>query len=97
MKKGDHLFLVDGSGYIFRAYHALPPLSRKSLDELATFFDPIGGSYHNPLDAAYATETPAQLARELRILDEDPQTDFVTMDLYHLIMSPQRIRETVHP
>ncbi|MEJ5901036.1 DNA polymerase I [Ochrobactrum teleogrylli] len=30
MKKGDHLFLVDGSGYIFRAYHALPPLTRKS-------------------------------------------------------------------
>jgi DNA polymerase I len=30
MKKGDPLFLVDGSGYIFRAYHALPPLTRKS-------------------------------------------------------------------
>ncbi len=30
LKKGDHLFLVDGSGYIFRAYHALPPLIRKS-------------------------------------------------------------------
>jgi DNA polymerase-1 len=30
MKKGDHLFLIDGSGYIFRAYHALPPLTRKS-------------------------------------------------------------------
>ncbi|MBX9777469.1 MAG: DNA polymerase I [Xanthobacteraceae bacterium] len=29
-KKGDHVFLVDGSGYIFRAYHALPPLNRKS-------------------------------------------------------------------
>jgi len=28
--KGDHVFLVDGSGYIFRAYHALPPLNRKS-------------------------------------------------------------------
>jgi DNA polymerase-1 len=25
-----HLLLVDGSGYIFRAFHALPPLSRKS-------------------------------------------------------------------
>ncbi len=25
-----HLVLVDGSGYIFRAYHALPPLTRKS-------------------------------------------------------------------
>jgi DNA polymerase-1 len=30
LRKGDHLFLVDGSGYIFRAYHALPPLTRKS-------------------------------------------------------------------
>ena len=30
MKQGDHLFLVDGSGYIFRAYHGLPPLTRKS-------------------------------------------------------------------
>jgi len=26
---GDHLYLIDGSGYIFRAYHALPPLTRK--------------------------------------------------------------------
>jgi DNA polymerase-1 len=25
-----HLFLIDGSGYIFRAYYALPPLYRKS-------------------------------------------------------------------
>jgi DNA polymerase-1 len=30
LKKGDHLFLVDGSSYIFRAYHALPPIARKS-------------------------------------------------------------------
>src|SRR5262245_5707818 len=30
LKKGDHVFLVDGSSYIFRAYHALPPLTRKS-------------------------------------------------------------------
>src|SRR5215467_6610067 len=29
-KKGDHVFLVDGSSYIFRAYHALPPLNRKA-------------------------------------------------------------------
>jgi len=28
--KGDHLYLIDGSGFIFRAYHALPPLTRKS-------------------------------------------------------------------
>lgn len=30
MKNGDHLFLVDGSGFIFRAFHALPALTRKS-------------------------------------------------------------------
>ncbi|MDT8344439.1 MAG: DNA polymerase I [Thermohalobaculum sp.] len=28
--KGSHVYLIDGSGYIFRAYHALPPLTRKS-------------------------------------------------------------------
>ncbi len=28
MSERDHIFLVDGSGYIFRAYHALPPLTR---------------------------------------------------------------------
>jgi DNA polymerase-1 len=30
LKKGDHIYLIDGSSYIFRAYHALPPLTRKS-------------------------------------------------------------------
>jgi DNA polymerase I len=30
LKESDHLFLVDGSSYIFRAYHALPPINRKS-------------------------------------------------------------------
>src|SRR3982074_3773483 len=29
-KKGDHVFLCAGSGSIFRAYHALPPLTRKT-------------------------------------------------------------------
>jgi DNA polymerase-1 len=28
--KGSHIYLIDGSGYIFRAFHALPPLTRKS-------------------------------------------------------------------
>ena len=30
IKKNKHYYLIDGSGYIFRAYYALPPLTRKS-------------------------------------------------------------------
>jgi DNA polymerase-1 len=30
INKTDHFYLIDGSGYIFRAYYALPPLTRKS-------------------------------------------------------------------
>ena len=30
MNDKKHIYLVDGSTYIFRAYHALPPLTRKS-------------------------------------------------------------------
>lgn len=30
VSSGDHLYLIDGSGYIFRAYHAIPPLNRTS-------------------------------------------------------------------
>jgi acyl-CoA synthetase (NDP forming) len=70
----------------------VPPLAAESLDELATFFDPIGGSYRNPLDAAYATETPAMLARELDILERDPNIDAIAVDLFGTIMSMRRIR-----
>jgi len=76
------------------ARHGLrvPPLTQASLEELATFFDPIGGSYQNPLDAAYATETPAMLARDLDVLDRDPNVDFVVMDFFSLIMSAHRVQ-----
>ena len=76
------------------ARHGLrvPPLAQASLDELAAFFDPIGGSFQNPLDAAYATETPAMLARDLDVLDRDPNVDFVAMDFFSMIMSAHRVQ-----
>jgi acyl-CoA synthetase (NDP forming) len=70
----------------------VPPLTQTSLDELATFFDPIGGSYQNPLDAAYGTETPKMLARDLDVLDRDANVDFVAMDFFSMIMSPHRVQ-----
>ena len=63
-----------------------------SLAELATFFDPIGGSYRNPLDAAYATETPAMFARDLDILERDPNIDAIAVDFFGTIMSTKRLR-----
>jgi acyl-CoA synthetase (NDP forming) len=70
----------------------VPALSAASLAELATFFDPIGGSYRNPLDAAYAIHEPAMLGRELAILDRDPNIDFVAMDLFQNMMSALRLK-----
>jgi acyl-CoA synthetase (NDP forming) len=98
--RGGVLILTGGQGIevtdmLCRNGLRVPELSKQSLDELASFFDPIGGSYHNPLDAAYTIETPALLARQLGILDRDPNTDFVTMDLYGVFMSPQRLTSTI--
>jgi len=70
----------------------VPALSQAGHAALAEFFDPIGGGFHNPLDAAYAMETPAMLARELDILDRDANIDFVLMDFFQTIMSPRRLQ-----
>ncbi len=59
--KGHHLYLIDGSAYIFRAYHALPPLTRTS-DGL-----PVGavagfcGMLHKMV-SGFGTKGPTHLA-----------------------------------
>jgi acyl-CoA synthetase (NDP forming) len=70
---------------------SVPRISEKSIAELETFCDTIGGSCLNPLDAAYMLESPEMLERELRILDEDANTDFVAMDLFANIMPVARL------
>jgi DNA polymerase-1 len=74
------LYLVDGSGFIFRAYHALPPLTRKS-DGL-----PVGAvsGFCNMLwkllvDMKSAPDAPTHLAV---IFDHSEKT--FRNDLYHL-------------
>ena len=65
MSNQKHLFLIDGSGYIFRAYYALPPLPRKS-DGL-----PVGAvsgfcnmlySFLEKARAGNSMDTPSHLA-----------------------------------
>ena len=38
MKKHNRLILIDGSGYIFRAYYALPPMNRKDGTPVSAVF-----------------------------------------------------------
>ncbi|MGI9373428.1 MAG: DNA polymerase I [Hyphomicrobiales bacterium] len=63
MKSGDHIYLVDGSSYIFRAYHALPPLSRKSdglpVGAVSGFCNMLNKLLH---DAAKGDDAPTHLA-----------------------------------
>ncbi len=62
VKPGDHLILVDGSSYIFRAYHALPPLTRKSdglpVGAVAGFCNMLWRLMRDRIDG----ETPTHLA-----------------------------------
>ncbi len=69
--KGSHVYLVDGSGYIFRAFHALPPLTRPS-DGL-----PVGAVHGfcamlwKLLRETKAAETPTHIAV---VFDHSEQT-----------------------
>ena len=39
-----HVFLIDGSGFIFRAYHALPPMTRPDGTPVNAVFGCVGKS-----------------------------------------------------
>ncbi|MSQ25764.1 MAG: hypothetical protein EXR49_05780 [Dehalococcoidia bacterium] len=60
----------------------VPRLSPRSLAELGTFFNVVGGSCENPLDSAYMVGTPEAMSRLLGILEADENTDFVCLDLF---------------
>ena len=75
-KKGDHVFLVDGSGYIFRAYHALPPLNRKSDGLQVNAVLGFCNMLWKLLRDMKPEEQPTHLAVDLRQVREDlPQRD----------------------
>ncbi len=62
----------------------IPALSESSYDELKTFFNIIGGSYRNPLDAGGTIgigQDPGNLDRMLDILERDPVIDAVVLEI----------------
>jgi acyl-CoA synthetase (NDP forming) len=62
----------------------IPTLSESSYDELKTFFNIIGGSYRNPLDAGGTIGGGINLGnldRILSILDRDPVIDAIVLEI----------------
>jgi acyl-CoA synthetase (NDP forming) len=62
----------------------IPALSDTSYDELKTFFNVIGGSYRNPLDAGGtigAGHHQGNLDRILEILERDPVIDAIVLEV----------------
>ncbi|MGO9607452.1 MAG: acetate--CoA ligase family protein [Candidatus Binataceae bacterium] len=62
----------------------IPALSESSYEELKSFFNVIGGSYRNPLDAGGTIGSgvhPGGLDRILKILDADPAIDSIVLEI----------------
>src|SRR6202021_849530 len=82
LKRGDHVFLVDGSSYIFRAYHALPPLSRKSdglqVNPVLGFCNMLGKHVREACERG-ATATIVSSDKDLMQLVTDCVTMYDTM------------------
>lgn len=60
----------------------VPLLTKKSYDELAGFFNVIGGSYRNPLDVSWNFQSTDMVTRLLTILDHDENVDFLGLEMF---------------
>jgi acyl-CoA synthetase (NDP forming) len=80
MTGGQSVFITDTFA---SAGMDVPALSQASYDELGTFFNTIGGSYRNPMDAAGTIMGPGEgnLVRILDILDRDPAIDLIVLEI----------------
>ncbi|MDP2919380.1 MAG: CoA-binding protein [Dehalococcoidia bacterium] len=79
--KGNRVVIAGGSGghsvvaadIFAREGLSVPPLTQASYDELATFFNPVGGSYRNPIDSAGPVRR--DMKRILEVVGRDANID----------------------
>jgi acyl-CoA synthetase (NDP forming) len=91
--KGGRVAAVGGSGggsvavadALAEAGLTLPPFSKASYDEFASFWVNIGGGYKNPVDTYNANRR--EMRRILDILERDPNTDNIAL-LFHARPAP---------
>jgi len=83
--KGDRVGITGGSGgqsvvtadVFAEANLRVPPLTKKSYDKLATFFDLTGGGYRNPIDTANANGR--RMKEIIEVLEKDDNVDNVVL------------------
>ena len=83
-----------------RAGLEVPLLTDRSYKELAGFFNIIGGSFRNPLDAGGTLgfgAVPENLSHMLRILDEDERIDAIAVEVSPRMMSRRMPGDTSPP
>jgi acyl-CoA synthetase (NDP forming) len=79
-----------------RAGLEVPLLTERSYQELAGFFNIIGGSYRNPLDAGGTLgfgAVPENLERMLRVLDADERIDAIAVEVSPRMMARRTAAE----
>ncbi|MFQ5826973.1 MAG: CoA-binding protein [Dehalococcoidia bacterium] len=69
-----------------RAGLRVPDLASESYQELADFYNIIGGSYRNPFDVSPTMSSLDNLTRILNILDRDENIDSVALEISSLFM-----------
>lgn len=60
---------------------SIPSLAPKSYQELASFFNVIGGSYQNPFDISWNIPSVEHLMRILNTLDEDENVEVIVLEI----------------
>jgi acyl-CoA synthetase (NDP forming) len=92
MTGGQSVVITDAFG---REGLDVPLLTDKSYEQLASFFNIIGGSYRNPLDAGGTIGmgfVPGNLQKLFDILEEDKNVDAVAMEVSGTFIA-RRMRE----
>jgi acyl-CoA synthetase (NDP forming) len=85
MTGGQSVVLTDAFA---KAGMEVPELTPASYEQLATFFNIIGGSYRNPFDmSGTISQQPENLDRIFDILDADPNVDAIAMEMSATFMA----------
>ena len=98
---GDRVAIAGGSGgqsvaiadIFAEAGLKVPPLTRKSYDEFASFFTLIGGSYTNPIDTGNPNREETR--RIMEILEQDANIDNLVLIANYRFGTPEQLQDQI--